>query len=234
MLLRVAVYFGPQYAQLLLCSWCLSAVADLGVHDPEQLVCVHKKELAQSHGARSSSSSSNGANGSNGSHDQDSRDGSSSSTGNGTASGSASSAASSNTSSSSTAGVLQSPVSCTAAPSWVSVSSTVDSDGVSETEGSETDSSAGDDVSIGSNGAPHTKPASGSSTRSANSSGAGADKDGVAQPMGDRNSSEDSVMTSKEAEWGLLQLDLSFAWQLQDKPVQDVNKLLENAAMTKR
>lgn len=37
-------------------------------------------------------------------------------------------------------------------------------------------------------------------------------------------------MTAKGAEWGLLQLDLSFAWQLQDKPVEDVPKMLEQAA----
>jgi hypothetical protein len=37
-------------------------------------------------------------------------------------------------------------------------------------------------------------------------------------------------MTAKGAEWGLLQLDLSFAWQLQDKAVEDVHKMLEQAA----
>lgn len=36
-------------------------------------------------------------------------------------------------------------------------------------------------------------------------------------------------MAAKGAEWGLLQLDLSFAWQLRDKPDEDVREMLEQA-----
>lgn len=39
-------------------------------------------------------------------------------------------------------------------------------------------------------------------------------------------------MTQKKgAEWGLLQLDLSFAWSMEDKPVDDVEQLLREAAV---
>jgi len=33
-------------------------------------------------------------------------------------------------------------------------------------------------------------------------------------------------MTNQQAEWGLLQLDLSFAWKMKDEPVEDVEQLL--------
>lgn len=38
-------------------------------------------------------------------------------------------------------------------------------------------------------------------------------------------------MTQKGAEWGLLQLDLSFAWSMEDKPVDDVEQMLQEAAV---
>lgn len=49
------------------------------------------------------------------------------------------------------------------------------------------------------------------------SSGGGGDVDG------------DGAMTKKGAEWGLLQLDLSFAWRMEDKPVEDVEQMLQEA-----
>lgn len=45
----------------------------------------------------------------------------------------------------------------------------------------------------------------------------------------DGNGNGDGAMTKKGTEWGLLQLDLSFAWKMEDKPVEDVGKMLQDA-----
>lgn len=37
-------------------------------------------------------------------------------------------------------------------------------------------------------------------------------------------------MTKKGTEWGLLQLDLSFGWEMEDKPVEDVEQLLQETS----
>jgi hypothetical protein len=47
---------------------------------------------------------------------------------------------------------------------------------------------------------------------------------------GDADGGGGADMTQKGAEWGLLQLDLSFAWRMEDKPVDDVEQLLQEAA----
>jgi hypothetical protein len=82
-------------------------------------------------------------------------------------------------------------------------------------------------ASTGNNGSAQANLAGSSGVKSASSSGDDADKGAGTQPRGERAS-------SAEAEWGLLQLDLSFAWQLEDKPVQDVGELLENASAAVR
>lgn len=43
---------------------------------------------------------------------------------------------------------------------------------------------------------------------------------------GNQDGADQDRMTSQEAEWGLLQLDLSFAWKMKDEPVADVEQLL--------
>lgn len=45
----------------------------------------------------------------------------------------------------------------------------------------------------------------------------------------DRTESGDEELTSKESEFALLQLDLSFAWRLTDEPLKDVEGVLEGA-----
>jgi hypothetical protein len=37
-------------------------------------------------------------------------------------------------------------------------------------------------------------------------------------------------MTKKGTEWGLLQLDLSFGWEMEDEPVEDVEGLLRDTS----
>jgi hypothetical protein len=40
------------------------------------------------------------------------------------------------------------------------------------------------------------------------------------------------TVASQESDWGLLQLDLSFAWELEDKTLADVDAILADAALT--
>jgi hypothetical protein len=50
--------------------------------------------------------------------------------------------------------------------------------------------------------------------------------------VGAKSGSQACGLAGKE--WGLLELDLSFAWQLEDEPVEDVERMLQSVAVSSR
>lgn len=72
------------------------------------------------------------------------------------------------------------------------------------------------------------------------STGSDADSEGEADAVcdspaqnGGSSSKGAAGVVNENTDWGLLQLDLSFAWRLEDKPVENVEQLLQEEAAVK-